>query len=189
MITDPFNQSSPNFLPLPGSPVLFGSRWVKTIQGKVEYENSPLTDLNSVIVICKDNAGNLISKDTTNTTGDYSLNSTDGIFNLTVECPKPWGGVSLADVIRIRQHLAFILTMTPLQVITSDVNESSSVALNDAILIRQKLAFIPTPNWTVPDWVFETATVTIAPGGGVTTKNIKGLCSGDANGSYVPPAN
>jgi hypothetical protein len=189
MLTDPFNQTSPNWLPLTGSPVMFGSIWVKTIQGKIEYENATGTDLNSVIVLCKDNAGNLISKDTTNTTGDYSLKSTDGIFNLTVDCSKAWGGVALNDVIRIRQHLAFLLTMTPLQATASDVNESGSVALNDVILIRQKLAFLPTPSWTAPDWLFETATVNIAIGDGVTTKNIKGLCAGDANGSYTPPAN
>jgi hypothetical protein len=187
LVYDPFNQTSPNFLPMPGSPLLYGSKWVKTIQGNVKYENTPLTALNNVIVVCKDNAGNLISTDTTDAAGFYSLKSTDGIFNLTIDCPKAWGGVTLADVIRIRQHLAFILTMTALQQIAADVNESSSVALNDAILIRQRLAFISTPSWTSPDWVFETATVTISSGAGVTTKDIKGLCSGDANGSYVPP--
>jgi hypothetical protein len=189
MITNPFHQTNPNFLPLSGSPVLFGSRWVKTIEGKVEYENTAGTDLNNVIVVCKDNSGRLISKDTTNATGDYSLKSVDGVFNLYVECSKAWGGVTLSDVIKIRQVLAFIGSFTALQSVAADVNESGSVALNDVILIRQKLAFLPTPSWTAPDWLFETATVSIAPGAGVTTKNIKGLCAGDANGSYVPPAN
>jgi hypothetical protein len=188
MITDPFNQTNPNFLPMAGSPVLFGARWVKTIAGKVEYENTAATDLNSVIVVCKDNSGNLISKDTTNSSGDYSLKSVDGVFNLTVECSKPWGGVTLGDVIKIRQVLALIGSFTPLQTIASDVNESSTVTLSDVIYIRQELALLNPPQWTAPSWVFETATVSIAPGAGVTTKNIKGLCSGDANGSYVPPA-
>jgi hypothetical protein len=59
--------------------------------------------------------------------------------------------------------------------------------LSDVIYIRQKLALMNPPQWTAPNWLFETATISIAPGDGVTTKNIKGLCSGDANGSYVPP--
>lgn len=189
MLADAFNLTKPNFLPLPGSPVLFGSNWVKTIQGKIEYDNTAGTDLNNVIVICKDNTGKLISKDTTNATGDYSLKSTDGIFNLTVECSKAWGGMSSADVIRIRQHLVFVITLTPLQFIASDVNESTTVSSQDVIYIRQKLVFLNPPQWTIPNWVFETATVNIGAGAGVTTKNIKGLCAGDSNGSYVPPAN
>lgn len=189
MLADAFNSTQPNYLPLAGSPVLFGSNWVKTIQGKIEYDNAAGTDLNNVIVICKDNAGKLISKDTTNATGDYSLKSTDGIFNLTVECNKAWGGMSSADVIRIRQHLVFVITLSPLQFIASDVNESATVSSQDVIYIRQKLVFLNPPQWTIPDWVFETATVNISAGAGVTTKNIKGLCAGDSNGSYVPPAN
>jgi len=188
MITDPFNLTNPNFLPMAGSPVLFGSRWVKTIQGKVEYDNSVLTDLNNVMVTCKDNAGKLISSAVTNTTGDYTLKTVDGISNLYVTCTKPWGGMTGGDVIRIRQHLVSILTMTPLQILASDVNESATVSGQDVIYIRQKLVYIDPPQWTLPDWVFEPAQVNILPGAGVTTKNIKGLCAGDANGSYSPPA-
>jgi hypothetical protein len=188
MITDPFNLTNPNFLPQAGSPVLFGSRWVKTVQGKVEYANSVLTDLNGVTVTCKDNAGTFISSAVTNATGDYSLNTVDGISNLYVNCTKVWGGMTGSDVIRIRQHLVFVLTMTDLQILASDVNESSTITGQDVIYIRQKLVFIDPPQWTVGDWVFEPAQVNIAPGAGVTTKDIKGLCSGDANGSYVPPA-
>ncbi|NOU46016.1 MAG: hypothetical protein HOO86_03030 [Bacteroidales bacterium] len=188
LISDPFNLTNPNFLPSSISPVLTGSRWVKTIQGKVEYENSAATDLNLLTITCKDNAGNLISQATTNATGDYSLKAVDGVFSLTVDCTKTWGGVALSDVIRLRQALALSLTLTPLQVIATDVNESATNTLQDVITIRQKLALTNPPAWIAPNWVFEPATVSIATGDGVTIKNIKGLCSGDANGSYVPVA-
>ena len=76
---------------------------------------------------------------------------------------------------------------TPLQELAADVNEDTSEDLADVILIRQFLAFIPTPNWTAPDWLFEAATVNIDPAAGVTTKNIKGICTGDANSDNAPP--
>ena len=186
LMTDPFNMTNPNFLPSSTSPVLTASRWVKTIQGKIEYDNSATTDINNVTIICNDNAGNLISQATTNATGDYSLKAVDGVFTISVDCNKTWGGVALSDVIRLRQALALSLTLTPLQVIAADVNESGSNTLQDVITIRQKLALTNPPAWIAPDWVFEPSTVSIASGDGITTKNIKGLCSGDTNGSFVP---
>ncbi|MFZ4707414.1 MAG: hypothetical protein ACOYMF_15535 [Bacteroidales bacterium] len=188
LITDPFNQTSPNFLPTTASPVLTASRWVKTIQGKVEYANTANTDLNNVIVTCKDNAGNLISQATTNATGDYSLKAVDGVFTLTVDCSKTWGGVSLGDVVLIRQVIAGT-TVTTIQQIAGDINESSTLSLTDVVAVRQKIALIDNPNWIAPNYVFEPSTVSIGAGDGVTTKNIKGLCSGDINASFTPPAN
>jgi hypothetical protein len=188
-ITDPFNLTNPNFLPMTGSPVLFGSRWVKTINGKIEYDNAAGSDMNNVTVICRDNNGRFISSATTNATGDYSLSATDGVFNLSVDCQKAWGGVTVSDVIKIRQVLALIpgVTFTATQAIAADVNLSNNVSVTDVIAIRQRLALIPAPNWIAPNYVFETATVSIAPAAGVTTKNIRGLCSGDANSSFTPP--
>jgi hypothetical protein len=145
--------------------------------------------MNNVTVICRDNNGRFISSATTNATGDYSLSATDGVFNLSVDCQKAWGGVTVSDVIKIRQVLALIpgVTFTATQAIAADVNLSNNVSVTDVIAIRQRLALIPAPNWIAPNYVFETATVSIAPAAGVTTKNIRGLCSGDANSSFTPP--
>jgi hypothetical protein len=202
LITDPFNLANPNFLPVAGSPVylappltespvLFGSRWVKTVQGKVEYDNSVFTDLDSVLVTCRDNSGNLISSDLTNATGDYSLKTVDGVSNLVLSCDKTWANPTGSDVLRLRQHLVSVVTMTPLQVIACDVNLSGGAipcSGADVLALRQKIVFLNPAAWVIPDWVFEPASVNILPGqSGTTTKNIKGLCSGDANGSHVPP--
>ncbi len=188
MIADPFNLTSPNFLPMNGSPVLNGSRWVKTINGKIEYANTALTDLNNVTVTCKNASGKIIGTAMTNTTGDYTIHAVDGVFDLTVECNKAWGGLSIADVVRLRQGIANPASLTAIQAKAGDVNPSAGISIADVVVMRQRLAGQPTPNWIAPDYVFETATVTIPPSAGPTTKNILGLCSGDVNGSFTPAA-
>jgi hypothetical protein len=189
MITDPFNLTNPNFMPMNGSPVQFGSLWVKTIQGKILYDNAigPKTQLNNVTVTCMDNTGKLVSTAVTNSSGDYTLKAVDGIFDISVSCPIPWGGVLGSDVVRIRQALVGPPDyLTDLQEIASDVNLSGTLSGSDVIAIRQRLVDIEAPQWKAPDWIFEEAQIVITPGAGVTTKDIYGLCGGDANGSYVP---
>jgi hypothetical protein len=189
MITDPYNEAAPNFLPMPASPVLFGSIWVKTISGKVEYELNGTNagpDLQNVFVVCTDNAtGRLISKDTTNSTGDYMVRVTDGLFKLSIQTSKPWGGVSIADAGKIRGWL-IAGTPTPIQVLSSDVNEATGITIADVALVRGRIAGKPVQAWTAPDWVFTNPTVNVTTTN-VTGVNILGLCSGDANGSYTPP--
>ena len=186
LINDPFTLTAPNFLPTASSPVLNASRWVKGITGKIEYENTALTDLSGCTVTCKDAAGNVISNATTNATGDYSLSAIDGVFNLYVDCNKAWGGLSMSDVIRARQALVSAVTLTTAQGKAADVNLSGALQLQDIVAMRQRIANLNPAAWIAPNYVFEPVTLTITTGSGATTQNIKGLCAGDVNGSYTP---
>lgn len=186
LINDPFTLTAPNFLPTASSPVLNASRWVKGITGKIEYENTALTDLSGCTVTCKDAAGNIISNATTNATGDYSLSAIDGVFNLYVDCNKAWGGLSMSDVIRARQALVSAVTLTTAQGKAADVNLSGALQLQDIVAMRQRIANLNPAAWIAPNYVFEPVTLTITTGSGATTQNIKGLCAGDVNGSYTP---
>ncbi|MBK7028898.1 MAG: hypothetical protein IPH45_06705 [Bacteroidales bacterium] len=67
-----------------------------------------------------------------------------------------------------------------------DVNKSSTVTVADVVYLRQKIALLNPAQWTVSDYVYDNPTVTIS-GSGIV-QNIKALCGGDVNNSYVPAA-
>jgi hypothetical protein len=57
----------------------------------------------------------------------------------------------------------------------------------DVLLMRQRVANNPAGTvFVAPDWIFETQDVTVS--GGNVSNDYQGICSGDADGSYVPAA-
>ncbi|MDD2962908.1 MAG: hypothetical protein PHQ65_11850 [Bacteroidales bacterium] len=187
MITDPFTLTSPNFLPMAGSPVMHGSRWSKTITGKVEYANSALTDLDNVTVLCKDASGHTVSSATTNATGDYTVYGTDGAYTISIDCSKTPGGITATDAQLVRLASAGSATLSNIQQLAADVNLDGNVNVLDAGYIRKKAVNAASnPQYIIPNFVFEAVNLNIATGAGTTTQNIKGLSGADVNGSFTP---
>jgi len=184
MITDPFNLTNPNFLPLSGSPVLVRSYWTHELNGAYTYDNTAGTPLSNVTVSLKSGTTTLATA-TTNASGQYAFKYVaDGSYTLTASTVKAHGGINSTDALFIRRHALGIITLTGLRLTAADVNLSSSVNSTAALLVQKRTISSPTPTWTAPDWLFEVPSVLMS--GSNVSQNVKGICSGDVNGSYVP---
>ena len=155
--------------------------------GAVTYANTANTPLSGLILNLKNAGGTIVGTTTTNATGNYTFSTVaPGSYTLEVSTAKPWGGVSAADVLLYRKHIANISLLTGIYLASGDVNGSGSLSAADVLLIKKRIASI-TNSFPVGDWFFNNTPFTV--GSGTVTQNFKGIVYGDANGSYIPAAN
>ncbi|KAF0194399.1 MAG: hypothetical protein FD166_3524 [Bacteroidetes bacterium] len=189
LITNPFNLTSPNFMPLAGSPVWGASNWSRSITGKLLYDKST-TDVavsNSTVLLKNSTGSATLATATTNATGDYTLYAVDGNYILDAEVNKPRGGLAVVDAVQVRRHLASLTTLDALSLLAGDVDLSGGgVSVLDAVTIRRKLSNQNPIQWQVKDFVFAKPSVSISGTG--TTQNIIVLSGGDVDKSYTPTA-
>jgi hypothetical protein len=185
-IYDGFNLTAPNFLPMATSPVWGASYWSRNITGTLTYDNTASTPLNATTVYLKSTAGAILETATTDASGNFLLYAVDGTYILDANCTKAWGGVGLPDVIQLRRFIAAQLTPTALQTKAGDVNKSGNLSVQDVIFLRQKIALLNPPQWTIANYVYDNPQITVSGSGLV--QNLKSLCGGDVNNSFVPPA-
>ena len=67
----------------------------------------------------------------------------------------------------------------------ADVDNSGAVNSVDALLVLKRFVGIIN-SFPAPDWQYDTDAISIAANG-MTNVQIKALCSGDVDGSYVIP--
>jgi hypothetical protein len=188
-IVDPFNLTSPNFLPLATSPVWGKAVWSRTINGKLLYDK-PGTDVpvsNSTVVLKNSTGSATLATSSTNATGDFTLYAVDGNYLLDAEVNKPRGGLSVVDVVQVRRHIASQITLDALSLMAGDVDLSGggvSVSVIDAVTMRRKLSNQNPIQWQIKDFVFMKPSISIS-GSGVT-QNIIVLSGGDVDKSYTP---
>ncbi len=160
------------------------STTIITLDGSVTYANAGDTPLAGITVeLAK---GDSIVMDTlTNAQGYYLFRDIDtGTYTMNVISHKPWGGVSAADVLLYRKHIANISSLNGIYLASGDVNGSGDLTAVDVLLIKKRIAHL-IDAFPAGDWLFNNQPVTV---NGRVTYNFKGICYGDANGSYVPMA-
>ncbi|HNY08193.1 MAG TPA: dockerin type I domain-containing protein, partial [Bacteroidales bacterium] len=89
------------------------------------------------------------------------------------------------DVLLYKKHIAGISLLSGIFLNSGDVNGSGSLSASDVLLIKKRIALI-TNSFSVGDWLVSDIPVTV--NGSSVTLNLDGLCYGDANASYTPPA-
>ena len=156
------------------------------LSGTVTYANTANTPLGGLTVKLK--TGNTVyGTATTNSSGFYTFPLVPaGNYTFEVTTTKPWGGVTAADVLLYRKHIASITPLTGIYLASGDVNGSGTLSAADVLLIKKRIAAI-TNSFTVGDWLFNHTPFTV--GNTNLVKNFQGLTYGDANGSYIPTAN
>lgn len=76
-------------------------------------------------------------------------------------------------------------SLTGLYYIAADVNEDGVDGTDGFIVYFSVIAGnIKVPAWTAPAWIFENPAVTVVSGN--VTQDFSAICSGDANGDFVP---
>lgn len=154
-----------------------------TFTGKVTYANSANTILAGVKVYIKNGDGVVLDSTTTDNSGNYIFTGkTGGFYIFTAATSKPWGGVNSTDALAIRKHMAGGPYLTGYYLFAGDVNGSTDVNSTDALLIRKRLAY-QISSFPAGDWYFGNTLVSTIVSANI---DMKGICMGDVNGSYLP---
>ncbi|MEI6435877.1 MAG: cohesin domain-containing protein, partial [Bacteroidota bacterium] len=154
------------------------------ISGYLKYNNLTETPLNNSTIHLKSGA-TVVGTAITNASGYYEFQAFNGPYTLEAICPKVWGGVTNADLTRIRQHILLITPLTGLPFKAGDVNGSGTITNADLTLVRQKILYPLTAVFPIGNWVFDAPPVLLNFTDQIV--NFHGLCSGDVNSSYIPP--
>jgi len=158
-----------------------------SVSGTVTYANTASTPLSGLTVKLKNEGGSIIGTTTTNATGNYSFSAVPaGSYHFEVTTTKPWNGVSAADVLLYRKHIASISLLEGIFLDAGDVNASATITASDVLLIKKRIATIINA-FPSGDWLFNNTPFTVE--GNNVTRHFNGLTFGDANGSYVPEGN
>ncbi len=153
-----------------------------TISGAITYPNTGNTPMNNLPVDLENESGTLVATTFTNASGNYSFTEiNDGNYNLAPSTEKPWGGVSAADVLLFRKHIASIAPLYGIYLACGDVNGSGSLTASDVLIIKKRIVSIIS-SFPVGDWLFNNVPVTVS--GNDVTQNFNGIVYGDANASY-----
>jgi len=156
-----------------------------TLSGTVKYANTQNSPLKLVTVNLKQN-GNIIQTTQSNTLGEYTFsNVAPGTYTLTCTTNNAWGGVTGADALLVQMYVINPSLITdPLKLCAADVNLVGGITGADALLNKRRVAFLIN-EFPAGDWCFEVPSVTISNQNVVQA--IRGICTGDVNGSYIPP--
>ncbi|HPT04982.1 MAG TPA: SdrD B-like domain-containing protein, partial [Bacteroidales bacterium] len=157
-----------------------------SISGIVSYPKSTPVPLGGFTLELKDSNGSVVGNATTDATGNYTFTGVqNGTYTISTASTKTWGGVSASDVLLYKKHIAGISLLSGIFLNSGDVNGSGSLSASDVLLIKKRIALI-TNSFSVGDWLVSDIPVTV--NGSSVTLNLDGLCYGDANASYTPPA-
>lgn len=154
------------------------------ISGKITYANtanSPmplfnflLIDNSSIVtIIYADNNGNYTWPDLAN--GTY--------LTMLTQSNRAWGGVNSTDALQIRRYLTSAVTLDSLQMLAADINNDGQITSTDALLLRRRLVGVDS-GFSAGDWILTMPTYFI--NGADVVKDIKCICRGDVNSSYIP---
>lgn len=163
------------------------TEYCSSIYGGLTYDNIISSPLNNCSIYL-DDTNNLtppIKTTTTNLYGDYTFADllSDGYILSTDPC-KPWGGVNATDALAVAYHFTNILPLQGMKLEAADVTADGGVNSTDALAISRR--FVGFINYFPSgDWLLTEEYVNINQGTS-TNVNLKALCYGDVDGSYVP---
>jgi hypothetical protein len=158
---------------------------VHTISGTVSYDNSLHTPLVNVKVYLKTACCTIVDSTFTDATGHYSFEDmAAGAYNIVVSCTKPWGGVNSDDALVILKHYVGIVPLEGLRHLAANPTNTHFINSTDALMTAKRFVGLIN-NFPTGDWTFELTSVTFT-GTADVVADIKGICYGDVNGSYLP---
>jgi hypothetical protein len=154
------------------------------VTGTLLYNGDPAKPLDNVTIDLIQGV-TVIGTAVTAASGSFVFaNIPNGNYYYEANTIKMRGGTNLADINLIVDHLlGSVLTGLPYN--SSDVNIDGLVTLADLNAIIDELLGI-SAGWAAPDWLFDNPSINVS--GSDVTQDFNALCSGDPDGSYLPPA-
>ncbi len=158
------------------------------IQGYVTYANSAETPLSGVIMTLEDQSGNIVTNTTSDISGFYVFsNVSPGTYIIKGSIIAIPGGYNSTDALIVAKHFVNINPLSGIFLKSANVDQIVNVNMLDALYIQRRFSGV-IPTFPNGDWVFEKPTLTVVASE-TYTLNIKGLCYGDVNGSFIPALN
>lgn len=153
------------------------------VSGTLLYNGDPAKPLDNVTIDLMQGL-TVIATTVTGIDGSFQFtNISDGSYTYAGSTLKPRGGSNVADVNLIVAHLLGN-SLTGLPFLAADVNDDGLISVGDYNLLVSELLGA-NPVWAAPDWIFSNPAIIVS--GGNVTVNLHALCSGDPDGSYLPP--
>lgn len=148
-----------------------------------KYANSSLTPISQSSSQLSINQ-TVIRRDTIASGGVTNLQSiAANVYNLSMTTSLSWNGVTSTDALLITRAFANLFSLSEIQKLSADVNQSLSVNASDALLITRRFTGIIN-SFPSGDWVIYPNRISVITGQN-NTQEIKVLNSGDVNGSRV----
>ncbi|MEI6574817.1 MAG: hypothetical protein WCO63_01415 [Bacteroidota bacterium] len=158
------------------------------------YFNNQLSPITFTKVLLKKN-GIIVDSSDTGITGQVIFtNLPSGTYQCIPKCTKPWGGANATDAQAVERNFVHISNfyLIGIKLWAAEINGiGATPGALDALLIVRRFADI-IPNFMPPgvlpgqpDWKYETINIVISENG-TFYQQIKMLCTGDVNGSYIP---
>ncbi|HRZ76976.1 MAG TPA: dockerin type I domain-containing protein, partial [Bacteroidales bacterium] len=159
---------------------------VHDLTGRLYYDNSMATGIANAEVYLSQSGHGIIDTAYTGNDGGYSFRAPVGIYSLSTGITKPWGGVNATDALVVARHAVFLTQLQGLRFDAGDVNLNDAVNATDALqIMRRFVGYISTFN--AEDWLNDMGGTFHLNGD--MTRNIKAICAGDVDGTYVPGKN
>jgi hypothetical protein len=160
------------------------------LDGYVNYKNPYNTGLNGVKVKLRNSSGVLIgiahtgpNTNNSNQPGYYTFPGIpDGDYHVTASFDGTWGGNNATDALIIELYTVSLYPLSGLNWKAGDVTADIAVNATDALWVKLRTVGMIN-SYPAGDWVFTDTTFTLTTTASV---NLKGLCTGDVNGSYIP---
>jgi hypothetical protein len=166
-----------------------------SISGNVRYFNLAATPMDDSTIVYLMQGTNVISQINTDNTGAYQFtNVTPGQYTIksaTIKKPGGWNGLD-ALLVLVSFSIQLPSYITGIKIAAMDVNGNELGNTADALAIVRLFTgqipnFLP-PNVSVPgnsSWISEKFTIQVAPNA-TYSQDIKMICTGDVNGSFLP---
>jgi hypothetical protein len=177
------------------------------LKGFARYGNNPGTPLDGLKITLKQGGSPVGSPVMTGASGYYEFsNLAGGTYDLEISSAhgsgqwQTWGGVNNTDYLLVSRHasgISLLATEPPVVRVAASVRAPHpAIDLADANAVRLAAKYgwgSPAPYFEIPRWVFSGVhsaqpLTGIAVNCGIVTRDIRGLCAGDVNRSYVPAA-
>lgn len=154
------------------------------INGIITYENSISSPISNTQITLINNQYNVYSTQS-DAAGNYAFGSVyNGSYQLGASVNKPSGGINAIDALNVLKHFVNISPLTGIKLQAADVDGTGFVNSSDGLMIAkrfvQMISTFPVGDWLVPE-----VTVNALSNASITS-NLKAICYGDVDGSFVP---
>jgi hypothetical protein len=158
------------------------------------YDNTSLSPITNTLVQLK-LGGVVVATSTTDSSGNCSFNNLSaGTYQCHPVCNKPKGSINSTDAFLVMNNFINVTGgfLTGLRLAAAEVNGIGAVpnSLDALLIVKLFVGAIPNflPPATFPGkpiWQYETIDIN-ATGAGTVSQQIRMICTGDVNGSYIP---
>jgi uncharacterized protein (TIGR02145 family) len=156
------------------------------ITGDLRYDNANQTPLAGVPVLLKTLLGNVVMRDTTDSSGYYDMAGyANGNYLLDASVNYTWGGVTSADALLVTRAFNALVTLTSFRIKAGDVNANNIANSADALLINRRITGLLA---AFSAGTFINNLPSFNATGNPLQANIRALSMGDVNGSYSVPS-